>query len=224
MPIPSRPNTKPRMTAREQVYQTLRDWITDGTLKPNEKLSDLEISQYFSVSRTPVREAMQLLANQKLIEIHPGKESFVAPINTENIYQIYTMLAELHGMAVRFSFDKISDDTIQKLEEINAFFCSSSSEPDFAAFQKNDKKFHNIFLQLSRNDFLKNFTDTLYMHIVRIENLYYDTMKKPDYIYTEHSNIINALKKQDLELAVKEMKYNWIHTMDIFKQSNKNND
>ena len=216
MPIPSNPKNTPRITAREQVYITLREWIINGTLEPNEKLSDLEISRYFSVSRTPVREAMQLLANQRLIEIHPGKESFVAPIDMDNIHQIYTLLAEFHGLAVRFSFDKITADVIQNLEQINSFFHNSSAIPDFAAFQKRDEAFHNVFLQLAENDFLKNFTDTLYIHALRIENLYYTEANSSTFSFMEHEKIIDALKEHNLELAVKEMKYNWIHTRDIF--------
>ena len=67
IPLPTNTPVQKRMSAKEQVYIQLRDWIINGTLRPNEKINDQDISQYFSVSRTPVREAMQLLSDQMCI-------------------------------------------------------------------------------------------------------------------------------------------------------------
>lgn len=75
MPIPKKTNVQAPKTARARVYQTLKEWIENNTLKPREKIYDTELASYFEVSRTPVREAMQLLADQKLIEITPGKKA-----------------------------------------------------------------------------------------------------------------------------------------------------
>lgn len=72
MPIPTAPASEPRQTVREKIYNTMLEWIVNGTLQPGEKILDTEIAQYFSASRTPVREAIQLLADQRLIEITPG--------------------------------------------------------------------------------------------------------------------------------------------------------
>ena len=83
MPIPLKTEPQVPQTARQRVYSQLKKWIVNGTLTPEEKISDLELANYFSVSRTPVREAMQLLADQRLIQIFPGKESRVAPIDLE---------------------------------------------------------------------------------------------------------------------------------------------
>lgn len=215
MPIPSKPFEVPKLTARERVYMTLRDWITDGTLKPDEKISDLEISKYFSVSRTPVREAMQLLSDQKLIEIFPGKESRVTTIDSKNIVQVYMMLSELHGMAVQFSYPKIDNEIIQELEGINEEFRCASQEFNLENIRINDKKFHDVFVKLAENDFLTNFTELLYIHVLRIENLYYTRQK--DYMISadEHIKIVDALKVNDLDAAVISMKYNWTHTADV---------
>ena len=73
MPIPVKTPLEKQKTAKERIYIQLREWIINGTLQPEEKISDQEISQYFSVSRTPAREAIQMLADQKLVEIYPGK-------------------------------------------------------------------------------------------------------------------------------------------------------
>ena len=67
MPIPERPQALQRQSAKSVVYQTVCDWIITGVMKPGEKILDSELASYFNVSRTPVREALQLLQNQKLL-------------------------------------------------------------------------------------------------------------------------------------------------------------
>lgn len=214
MPIPKQPLDEPHLTARERVYKTLRDWITDGVLKPGEKLYDLEISKYFSVSRTPVREAMQLLADQKLIEIFPGKESRVSEIDFVNAHQTYKIVAELQAMAVEFAFPKITEDIIRELEEINRRFEPDLIRGDVAFFRTWDRKFHEVFFRLADNDFLSDFTETLYSHIMRIENMYYSS--GDEYIHSglEHAKIIEALKQKNLEEAKDAMRLNWTSTID----------
>lgn len=215
MPIPTNPLNEAPKTARERIYMALRDWIIDGTLRPGEKISDSEISQYFSVSRTPVREAIQLLADQKLIEIYPGRESRIAPLDPESSHQTYRILAELHALAVEFSFSKITPEIIAELETINAKFSVNPDNTTLPDMQALDKAFHDVFLRLAGNNFLKNFTDTLRIHVDRAENLYY-TMDQ-EYISSakEHAEIISALKQRNLGKAKEAMRYNWLHTVDV---------
>ena len=114
MPIPVRKQAEERLTAKALVYKTLREWIVDGTLQPGEQIFDQEIAKYFSVSRTPVREAMQLLADQKLIEIQPGKESRVATFDYDEIEKSYIMLAELHALALQFAWESLTEEDIRE--------------------------------------------------------------------------------------------------------------
>lgn len=218
MPIPS-PNKKaaPQLSAKERIYNTLKDWIVDGTLAPGEKISDVEIAEYFSVSRTPVREAIQRLADQKLIEIFPGRESRVTELNLSLLRQTYIMLADLHGLAVRFSFDKVSEQTIRQLEQINESIAAACEKKDLRSVQMYDQEFHNVFLDLADNDFLTSFSNTLYIHALRTENMYYSLTESRKNTVDEHAGIIQALRERNVEEAVSRMRFNWAHTADILE-------
>ena len=215
MPIPSNPLSEAPKTARQRIYMALRDWIIDGTLRPGEKISDFEISQYFAVSRTPVREAIQQLADQKLIEVYPGRESRIAPIDAEKAHQIYRILAELHAIAVEFSFSRITPEIIAELEEINNQFFLEPENVSLTDMQALDKAFHDVFLRLAANDFLKDFTEILRIHVDRAENLYYSMEQEYISSAQEHRKIISALKDGDLEKAKESMRYNWLHTIEV---------
>lgn len=213
MPVPSTPSKEQRLSSRERVYQTLRAWIIDGTLEPDEKIADMEIAKYFNVSRTPVREAIQLLADQHLVNISPGRESRIAPIQYEQAEQFYTMMAELQALAVEFAFPKITAQVLEKLEKLNASLSVSEADLPSDPITEWDRSFHNAFFELADNDFLRQFCDTLYIHIKRIEYLYYERHSDGQVSQKEHQRIIDALKAGDREEAKAAMRENWLSTL-----------
>ncbi|MDO5539580.1 MAG: GntR family transcriptional regulator [Eubacteriales bacterium] len=216
MPIPSIPVNQVPKTAKERVYYQLKEWIIDGTFKPDEKISDQEIARYFSVSRTPIREALQLLGEQKLVCIYPGKESRVAPVDWKNLNQIYRMISELHVLALSFAYPEITADTIAELESINEELDQALKANDQKQLRKLDSQFHDVFFRIADNDFLTSFADILNIHIERAENLYFSDKKgKGIYSVSEHHAIITALKEQNLQAALDGMRRNWDHTIEI---------
>lgn len=212
MPVPKKkPSAVPR-TARERVYQTLKEWIEHNTLKPGEKIYDTELAAYFEVSRTPVREAMQLLADQKLIEIRPGKESLVAPIDLDSVKEIYMILGQLQALAVRFAFPKITEQTIRDLENINDLIHTASSSEYLAA----DNAFHKCIQDIAANPFLDNFCNMLSAHITRFKLLYLEesTDFDKEETFRSHQQIIDALKTGNLQRAEQEICNNFVFMID----------
>lgn len=215
MPIPEKTSYEVPKSAKIRIYEALREWIIDGTLQPGEKILDSEISQYFSVSRTPVREAMQMLAEQKLIDVRPGKESRVSETDVIDIPQTYKMLAEIHSTAVEFAFDKMDSDVISALREANGRFMKAYEKRDLKGCRACDKEFHDIIVGLAGNDFLASFCETLSGHAARIENIYFSKVAGMDELIHEHNEIISAIEKRDLARAQKFMKDNWLHTPEV---------
>lgn len=199
MPIPQKPREQTPKTARARVYQTLKEWIESGTLKPGEKIYDTNLAAYFEVSRTPVREAMQLLADQKLIEITPGKESRVADIDFQQLKEIYILLGDLNARALEFAFPFITENHIEELESINQKLQADEAD----CFMTQDSMFHQYIIRLSGNDFLSDFCNTLNAHAARFRHIYADSAPHHSIqeAYLGHERIISALKKKDLPAA-----------------------
>ena len=122
MPIPPQTQILPRTTAKERVYQTLRQWIINGTLQPRERLNDVELARYFSVSRTPVREALQLLSEKKLVQIVPSSGTYVAPIDDQDMAHVYQLLVALQSLALELCIRTITPEQLERLEELNEHF------------------------------------------------------------------------------------------------------
>lgn len=79
MPVPKNFVSPVRMTAKERAFSQIQRWIIDGTLQPGEKLLDAELAESLGVSRTPIREAFQLLEVQGLVSTHPEKKQKLRP-------------------------------------------------------------------------------------------------------------------------------------------------
>lgn len=217
MPIPVKQAAEERLTAKALVYKTLREWIVDGTLQPGEQIFDQEIAKYFSVSRTPVREAMQLLADQKLIEIQPGKESRVAAFDYEEIEKSYVILAELHVLALQFAWNSLTQEDIRKMEEVNEALKSRKNLADQHKAQSLDKEFHDTIVGKAGSDFLQSFTDMLHIQVLRIENLYFEEESNYEESWKVHEKILQAVKEKNEEAACAAMRENWLRTIALVK-------
>lgn len=216
MPIPITQQEQFPKTAKDRVYSVMKDWIIEGTLQPGEKVFDKDIANYFSVSRTPVREAFQLLSDQKLLIISPGKESRVASLDIHFIRQAYEILSMLEALAVRYASARMTEDDLAKLIELNDTFRDAIRAGDAVKSNKADHLFHDFLLTLSDNDFLIQFCGILETHVARSEIQFFSQETIKDLLLTsvsEHEQIIQALKENDIDAAADGMRDNWLNTI-----------
>ena len=106
MPLPNSLNEENRQPTKAYILETMQHWITVMQLRPGEKISDTEIAEYFNVSRTPVREVLKMLEQQKLIYIYPGRATVVADLALDDIESYYLPMQTLQCLAVRLAVNK----------------------------------------------------------------------------------------------------------------------
>lgn len=216
MPIPEiKPQNHPK-TAKERIYSAVKEWIIDGTLAPGEKIFDKDIAEYFSVSRTPVREAFQMLAEQRLITISPGKESRVSIIDPVAVRQSYEILAVLEPLAVKYAVAQMTDSAIAHLRDSVVQFRKAVTSGDAKAACMADRCFHEIILRTAQNEFLLQFSRTIQMHIIRIENNFFSQQDISELLSSsvnEHELILEAIEKKDVGEAQRLIADNWLHTI-----------
>ena len=102
--------------SRDAVYRQMRRQIIDFTLLPGELLSENTLAAQMHTSRTPVREAIQILEGQKLVYVVPGRATVVADIDTTDIEKCYRTLAELQALAAELACGSITDQELAVIE------------------------------------------------------------------------------------------------------------
>ncbi|OAS14925.1 GntR family transcriptional regulator [Paenibacillus oryzisoli] len=214
MPVPKNFVSPARMSAKERAFSQIQRWIIDGTLQPGEKLIDAELAESLGVSRTPIREAFQLLEVQGLVSMHPGKETKVTDIVKDDIFKMYSTMAALQALAAEVSAIIIVPKQIEQLRAINLEFESSIKSGQAYQAMEADEQFHNLIIELSDNPYIASFSSSLQIHIRRFKYVF---LKQPitatQASVDEHTTIIAAFENNDSKHAQAMMKQNFIRPM-----------
>ncbi|WP_138752052.1 GntR family transcriptional regulator [Paenibacillus sinopodophylli] len=215
MPIPTDYTSPARLSAKERTLSQLQKWIIDGTLQPGEKLNDSELSEALGVSRTPIREAFQLLEVQGLIETFPGKETRVTTLEKEDIIKLYAPLTALQALAAELAAANIQPEHIKQLRAINAGFGESVKKEQLYEAMELDEEFHETILHIANNQHISTFCSSLQMHIRRYKYIFF---KRPNWeskaAAEDHEAIINALESRNAEEAARLMKHNLVRPLE----------
>src|SRR5699024_3572020 len=115
MPIQIDHSRPTRKSAKESAFNQLQQWIIDGTLHPGQKLNDSELAEALGVSRTPIRESLQLLEAQGFVKMYPGKATQVTEVEKDSLNDLLPTLAALQALSAELAIANITDQTIHLL-------------------------------------------------------------------------------------------------------------
>ncbi|MGG0154682.1 GntR family transcriptional regulator [Bacillus mycoides] len=213
MPVPQNYKKPGRVSAKSLVLNQLQDWIIEGVLRPDEKINDGELAEALGVSRTPVREALQILELSGLVEMVPGQKTKIAPIKLDDVSIIYETIAGLHSIIGKQALQKVTDADIKLLSEINDAFQQSIHEKDSKKALELDIRFHNTITSIAKNPYIEPFLENMQLHILRLEYLFFQNFVPASQSIEEHRSIIQALQKQDEKQMEQMMSQNWLRPM-----------
>lgn len=214
MPIPTNYVSPLRMSAKERALSQIQRWIIDGTLQPGEKLFDAELAESLGVSRTPIREALQLLEVQGLVTTRPGKETIVTVIEKDDIFKMYNTMAALQALAAEATAHVIVPEQIEQLKAINEEFAAAIKSGQAYQAMETDEQFHNLIIELSDNPYVASFSASLQIHIRRFKYVFLkQSMTATAASVEEHTAIIEAFEQRDSQRAHALMTQNFIRPM-----------
>ncbi|MDY3919300.1 MAG: GntR family transcriptional regulator [Candidatus Limivivens sp.] len=182
---------------RDVVFNTLRQAILRGELKPGERLMEIQLAQRLGVSRTPVREAIRKLELEGLVLMIPRRGAEVAEITRQDLEDVLEVRAALEELAVKDACDHITDEQLQELKKAANEFKRTLEGTDLVACAQADMNFHEIIYGATNNrrlvQMLNNLREQMYRY--RMENLKDKRTYKS--LVEEHDAIRRALKKHD---------------------------
>ncbi len=219
MPIPKDFHSPTQITARERAYSQLQRWIIDGTLKPGEKLHDGELADALGVSRTPVREALQLLEVQGFVEMHRGRDTRVTAIDKSDILKLYPPLAALQSLACETVAPTIRIEQTDQLRRINVELSNAINYREFFRAMELDEQFHDLIVEMADNPYITGFISMLQLHIRRFKYVFLQQpVSSSEASVVEHAAIIDAFDRRDSSTAAEVVKQNWLRPMnELFK-------
>ncbi|GAB3046916.1 GntR family transcriptional regulator [Virgibacillus ainsalahensis] len=219
MPIPSSHSKPIRQSAKENAFNQLQQWIIDGTLLPGEKLNDTELANALGVSRTPVRESLQLLEVQGFVKMYPGKATQVTEVERESIKDLLPPLAMLQALSAELAIENLTKDVITLLKETNKRFAEAIRSESYYAALKTDEEFHQIIVDTANNSYIPGLIESLQPHVRRL--FFHNSVGLADRSIEEHDKIIELMKQGEKEQVSSIMKGNWLRTIEEFPVENR---
>ena len=193
-------DTSPKGSLTFEALTLLRDEIIQGKLRPNERLIAADLAERLNTSRTPIREALQLLEAEQLVVA--AKRGYVVREHTkEEIVEIYEVRAALEGMAARLAAQKTGTSAYKEIEAIGAHRDSLISSNDRKLIVDLNDEFHAAIFVACGNSRLDRINRSNSQHFFnyRISELY--TKEETKISIKGHALILKAIKNHDADQA-----------------------
>jgi DNA-binding GntR family transcriptional regulator len=190
---------------RDVVFNTLREAILKGDLKPGERLMELQLAAKLGVSRTPIREAIRMLEQEGLAVTIPRKGAEVAKMTLKDMEDVLEIRDALDELAVRIACEKISEEQLKRLIGEKELFVSSTRTGDVKKIAEADVAFHDVIYEATDNPKLVTLLNNLREQVYRYRVEYIKDPQNYPTLIAEHAAIVEGLKNRDQNAAISAM-------------------
>jgi len=201
-------------TLREKIVDTIREAIVNGVLGPDTKISEPELAERFGISRTPIREALRQLESEGFITVVPRKGAVVSRLSKKDVEDFYELKGILEGYAARRSVERITEDDIAHMEQLNQELEIKSKKGDLRRAYQLHNEFHDIFLRLGGNDKLYRIVQGLVKQFQRFR-MSLSVPGKIEGSIQQHREIIEAFRNREEERVEKLVRDNALYGMTV---------
>ena len=195
-----------RVNLATQVYEFLKRQIVTGQLSFGLKLTEDHLAKELGVSRTPIREAMNRLAQDGLVTVSPGRGAFVQTLSSHDIVEFFEVREALEGMAARLASSRITKETLEKLRSDLEAGMVERERNGYTGYVEADREFHEAITSACGNQHLFQLMTSLRNRIQILRHRSVILPGRARKSFQEHLDIIEALSCQDSNLAEERMR------------------
>ncbi|MFQ5834526.1 MAG: GntR family transcriptional regulator [bacterium] len=185
----------------EKIADVLRENIISGNIKSGEKLNESQLSDALNISRPPIREAFRILSTEGLIILVPRKGAFVSKLSIREVKEIYEMKSMMESFATRLAIPIIGEKEISEIDSILDLMEGKIKENNFKEIQRLNIEFHRKIIEMSQNQKLIYFYESIILPIRRYQRLGLSAPSSWEMSLVEHRNIVKAIRSKNIELA-----------------------
>ena len=182
---------------RDVVFNTLREAILKGELKPGERLMELQLAAKLGVSRTQIREAIRMLEQEGLAVTIPRKGAEVAKMTEKDMEDVLQIRDALDELAASIACEQMTKEQLDTLTETMHEFEESTKSKDLKKIAAADVQFHDIIYQATGNPKLVNMLNNLREQMYRYRVEYLKDERNYPTLMREHSEIVEGLMTKD---------------------------
>lgn len=186
---------------RDVVFNTLRQAILTGELKPGERLMEIHLANRLGVSRTPIREAIRKLELEGLVTMIPRRGAEVAQITEKSMKDVLEVRRTLDALSAELACERISSEEEEALKKACQAFEDAVKTKDTKAIAKADVAIHDIIAEATGNQRLIQLINNLAEQMYRYRFEYIKDATQHERIIQEHRIIYESIVNKDKEAA-----------------------
>lgn len=220
----SRPAKRPDASLRpalvrpilhDTVVDHLRDMIVEGQLPAGSRVNERELCEFLGISRTPLREAVKVLAAEGLVDITPNRGASVAEMSVSDIMDAFELMAGLEAMAGGLACERISDAELNEMQALHDAMVVCRKNEDLSGYYSRNRQIHKLILQSTRNNALLQVYEATNrrLHALRFRSNF--DSQKWDRAIVEHEAILDALKARNGAALSSILKQHLLHKRDV---------
>jgi DNA-binding GntR family transcriptional regulator len=194
---------------RDDAFTAIRAAIVDGTLEPEERLVDAELSAWLGVSRTPIREALARLDAAGLVQTRPGRYTIVSPLDARSMKDAQAVAAAMHELAVREAVPVMTERHLSAMRIANERFALALRTADVDAAIASDDEFHGVAVDVCANGAVRSVLDQYTPLLRRMERIRFSSLTGRSSV-SQHAKIVDLAERGDAEGAAREARLNWL--------------
>lgn len=186
---------------RDVVFNTLRQAILTGELKPGERLMEIHLANKLGVSRTPIREAIRKLELEGLVTMIPRRGAEVAQITWKSLQDVLEVRRSLDALCAELASERMSENELAALEVACREFEEAIYTKDVRQIASADVELHDIIIKATGNARLVQLVNNLAEQMYRYRFEYIKDFSTHTRLIEEHRVILEALKNRDAKTA-----------------------
>lgn len=203
----------------DDVVSGIRDMIIEGELTPGPRISERALCDRFGVSRTPLREALKVLASEGLVELTPNRGARVIPLTEQDAEDMFEVMGTLEGLAGELATQQITDEQIAELKALHYQMALHHARRELMPYFRLNQEIHRKIFEIGRNKTLISVYRGLAGRIRRPRYLANISPARWAEALKEHEAILAALEARNGQVLGGILKDHLRKTCDVVKQA-----
>jgi DNA-binding GntR family transcriptional regulator len=186
------------VSLHDEILGRLRNYIVEGNIPDGARISERQLCEMLKISRTPLREALKVLAAEGLVDLLPNRGARVRPLNAHDISELFDLMGGLEGLAGRLACEQISDEAIEKIEQLHHDMYGFYMRQDMQGYFRMNQSIHRAIVEASGNAALLATYESLAGRIRRVRYSANFARKRERWseAMREHEAILDALRRR----------------------------
>ena len=187
----------PAPSAAREASSHIANAILVGTFEPGQQLVEEDLARELNVSRIPVREALQELSREGLVQIIPHRGTFVTRLDRQLVAELYDVRANLEGMAARLCAERIGQGDLDRLTELIGQMRQAAADRAVASYSELALRFRLIIIQTAPNRVLREMIRQVSRRTLKMRSIAMHLPGRLEESLASHQNLFEAIRNHD---------------------------